>query len=493
MSKLLRLSGDGLSNSIRFMQDEPHSVSWVNLTDLWASQDRPWAHRPDLWAKRKDNKQVIDYVSDRLGYRAWKAIRGGGSMQGTFAPPEIALRYASSLSAKSYDWLYGVLSTMAGEDKARRRTIKLGDISLSVFQLATGAYRLSQTQVAEAIGKDESSFRKFLDSESPEALPYKGFESGKLPVEKSNKPINPIPIPLAIAYWTKEARGGNSIAFRLLAASAVEAIERRADKAFGVQRTEDEYNLRFKNVFEKLVEFFPDCAGYLGSTEPSGIENPMVLAERNLLKKMKRKFKSQLFHFPKHHFIRDFVFIASQTDDWHLTYNKGLPYPEGAAYKSGYPDLISQPSEICIDGEVKRVVLLFQGVDSIVDETHVKDCFYIRDYIEIVKKELNVDHALLFLVSPYGVTKYAAGCIKDSDDLRGCVGVITVKQLASFLIEKASLNKKDNIRLGKLRREFNHLVEYKMLSELDALSKVPVETKSLPSISVEQLDLFSFG
>lgn len=491
MAKLLRLSGDELDNDIRLMQDDQNSVEWVSLTDLWTSQGRPWAQRPDLWAKQESNKQLINHVSDRLGYRAWKAIRGG-SMQGTFAPPEVAIKYALSLSTKSYDWLYGVLGTMAGEDKARRRTIKLGDISLSVFQLAAGAYRLSQTQVAEAIGKDESSFREFLESKSPEALPYKDFESGKLSVEGSNKPINPIPVPLAIAYWTKEARVGNSIAFRLLAASAVEAIERRADKAFGVQRTEDEYNLRFKNVFEKLVEFFPDYADHLGSAQPAGVENPMVLAERQLLSKMRRQFKSQLFQFPKHRFIRDFVVLASQTDDWHLTYSKGLPYPEGAAHRSAYPDLISQPTEICIDGKDQRVVLLFQGVDSIVDETHIKNCFYIRDYIELVKKELDVDHALLFLVSPYGVTKYAAGCIKDSDDLRGCVGVITVKQLAGFLIEKASLNKKDNIRLGKLRNEFKHLVEYKMLSELDALSKSSIETKSLPSISVEQLKLFSF-
>jgi hypothetical protein len=43
--------------------------------------------------------------------------------------------------------------------------------------LPDGRYVLSQTQVAEAVGKTKVSFGDFLVSKSPEALPYKGFRS----------------------------------------------------------------------------------------------------------------------------------------------------------------------------------------------------------------------------------------------------------------------------------------------------------------------------
>jgi hypothetical protein len=457
---------------------------FVSVSDLWKSEGRPWAARPDLWLKQEENQRLVNDSSLRIGQPAWIALKGG-SIQGTFAAPEVAAKYASSLSLECSDWLCGVLDVVAGPQKARRRSILLGDIPLEVFQLPSGKYRLSQTQIAEAIGKDEANVRDFLKSKSPEALPYKDFTAEKIPVERERTRFNSIPIDIALAYWTKESYVGNSIAIRFLAASAKEAIERRADKAFGIHRTEEEYNFRFKNAFEKLVGFFPEYASVVDISQGSG---SLVLAEHDVLRKLKRKFSREMVQFSKQDFIRDFVLLGAETDDWHLTYQKGLSYPEGAANRNAYPDLITQPSECYVDGKIQRVVLLLQGVDTIVDENHIKDCFYLRDYIDVVKRQLQVDHALLFFVSPYGVTKYAAGCIKDSDDLRGCVGVITVKQLSRFLFEKASENKKDNIRVGRLRSRFKHLMDYKMLDELGELSQLPVQTKALPTL---QLDLFA--
>ncbi len=136
--------------------------------------------------------------------------------------------------------------------RAKRVEIELGDSKIEVFQLPNGEYKLSQTQVAEAVGKMESSFRRFLGSKALEALPYKGFRSAELPVEDNNNPIKAIPIKLAVAYWIKETIAGNAIAARLLAASADEAIQRRADTAFGIRRSEQEYNRSFKRTFEGL-------------------------------------------------------------------------------------------------------------------------------------------------------------------------------------------------------------------------------------------------
>jgi hypothetical protein len=123
---------------------------------------------------------------------------------------------------------------------AERTTIYLGSIPLEVFMLPDSQYVLSQTQVAEAVGKTKVSFGDFLVSKSPEALPYKGFRSKRTSIKGNNVQINIIPIDLAVAYWIKEAITGNATAARLLGACAAESIERRADSAFGVQRAEEE-------------------------------------------------------------------------------------------------------------------------------------------------------------------------------------------------------------------------------------------------------------
>ena len=65
--------------------------------------------------------------------------------------------------------------------EARSHLLNLKEIDnpLEVFQLPSGEYKLSQTQVAEAIGGLEANVRRFLASKSPEALPYKGFTPAK--------------------------------------------------------------------------------------------------------------------------------------------------------------------------------------------------------------------------------------------------------------------------------------------------------------------------
>jgi hypothetical protein len=135
---------------------------------------------------------------------------------------------------------------MTNTTRAKRASIKVGELELDIFMLPNGDYALSQTQVAEAVGNDEISYRHFLAGKSPQALPYKGFRSDKLAVEGNNRKINVVPIEIAIAFWTKEAIAKNVNAILLLSACAIEAIERRADKVFNQKRTEEEYNERLK-------------------------------------------------------------------------------------------------------------------------------------------------------------------------------------------------------------------------------------------------------
>jgi hypothetical protein len=130
--------------------------------------------------------------------------------------------------------------------RATRVTIELGSIPLDVFQLPDGKYKLSQTQSTEAVDKDEVSFRDFLKGKSPEALPYKEFKAEKWTVEGSQGKANLLSIEVTVAYWTKEAIAGNKKAIRILGACAIEAIERRADAAFGIQRSEEDYQAKMK-------------------------------------------------------------------------------------------------------------------------------------------------------------------------------------------------------------------------------------------------------
>jgi len=127
-----------------------------------------------------------------------------------------------------------------------RNVISMGDIPLDVFQLPDASYKLSQTQLAEAVDKKRQSVSDFLGSKSPEALPFKEFTCQKGKVEGEKTTVNLVPVEIASAYWVKEALAGNAKAIRILGACVAESIERRADKAFAIERKEEDYQKKMK-------------------------------------------------------------------------------------------------------------------------------------------------------------------------------------------------------------------------------------------------------
>lgn len=130
--------------------------------------------------------------------------------------------------------------------KAARATIFLGDIPLEVFQLPNGEYRLSQTGVGEAVKRSDKALRRFLQSNSAHAIPHKDYRPDRVGIVGTGGSFVAVPVNLAIAFWTKEAMSANVDAALLLGACAAEAIERRADAVFGVQRNEAEREERLK-------------------------------------------------------------------------------------------------------------------------------------------------------------------------------------------------------------------------------------------------------
>lgn len=129
--------------------------------------------------------------------------------------------------------------------KAKIASILLGKETILVLQMPDGSYCLSRTNVAKSVGKTRQSIANFLNGSSPEALPYKNFKPLKVKVERKRALEDAIPISLATAYWRYLDKKNVVEASALVDACMFESIERRADKAFGVNQTEEERNEKF--------------------------------------------------------------------------------------------------------------------------------------------------------------------------------------------------------------------------------------------------------
>lgn len=150
--------------------------------------------------------------------------------------------------------------------KAQRATILLGSVEVEVFMLPDGSYRLSQSQVLEIVGVNKNWISR-LQSSTPEifkALQSKGFsgysQSISISDESKARQAKTLSIDDARRIWGWFARKGNDTALDLLEAAAAEAIERRADAVFGIQRAEEERNeylatrMRGKQVHRQLTD-----------------------------------------------------------------------------------------------------------------------------------------------------------------------------------------------------------------------------------------------
>jgi len=344
--------------------------------------------------------------------------------------------------------------------KARRATIELGDRILQVFQLPDGEYGLSQTQVGELPGKDENYVRKFLGSKSPEALPYKNFTPVKLPVEGERTRINLIPIDLAIAFWTKEATAGNVEAARLLGACAVESIERRADKAFGIERTEVERNQRLVATFQRLGEYFPsgrDLISLPTATTPWNLDEYHEIAPL-----LSRDFKYGIPGQTHGDMVRQAILLAARTKNWRLRLEPEFHFLVLRRKNYRYPDLESDIFTVSIDGEEKRLIFLFDCKDPIVEEDDVKECVYDRKYLSLARRKYGVDYAFLILFAPFGASPYAQQYIQESlapEDSRA-IRIITVKQFFQFLNDRVAENMENSTKKASITKEINRFLNY---------------------------------
>jgi hypothetical protein len=147
---------------------------------------------------------------------------------------------------------------MTNEQKAIRQIIRIGSIEAEGFMLPDGSYRMSQSQAAEAIGEASTYALRFLRSNSPKALlgdSYTNYtpESFEVEIEgRGQTRINALPLEVVSVYWAWQSSKGNKKALALVVALLQETLERRFDDAFGVTRSESEYNQRLTDRTREL-------------------------------------------------------------------------------------------------------------------------------------------------------------------------------------------------------------------------------------------------
>jgi len=141
------------------------------------------------------------------------------------------------------------------------KTITLGSIELVVYRpTQTGAepvtfpggevYRLSKSQILDAIEVPRNWLSR-LPQHTPKALEVireKGFTGytlrASVQLERGATQADTLSVKDAVAVWGWFAKRQNDRACDILEACAQEAIERRADLAFGIFKTTEQYEQR---------------------------------------------------------------------------------------------------------------------------------------------------------------------------------------------------------------------------------------------------------
>ncbi len=203
--------------------------------------------------------------------------------------------------------------------KAIRATMMLGDTELEVFQKPGGDYVTNSTNLSNLLEITQKEIIiNYLSQELKARLCKhpKFLQMGeKLSVESVKVKINAIPIELVGLICSHYAKKGNKVAEAILEASLIEALERRADNAFNVLRTEEERNQRFVVRRDGILSrnFWTDCIQeYCKTHEVSEDYKKWIYANVSDMVNMalfgiKSKAVKEHYQLPKGISIRDYL------------------------------------------------------------------------------------------------------------------------------------------------------------------------------------------
>jgi hypothetical protein len=152
--------------------------------------------------------------------------------------------------------------------KAIRSTIQIAEIELEVFRLPDSSYALSQTQVAEAVGKTEASIRRFYVSKAGKALLDKGYITVDLAANVKTGFIKAVSLHLARGYWRKEDKAENLLASAIVEALMAESLETKCAIAFqSIKVVELEPGTKAKIEREAIAAYRATLFGGLSNGE----------------------------------------------------------------------------------------------------------------------------------------------------------------------------------------------------------------------------------
>jgi hypothetical protein len=183
--------------------------------------------------------------------------------------------------------------------KAIRASINLGDIELDVLQFPDGSYHLFINQLNEvlSIKASDSTGKKYVQPLIEANL----NQVNKASVEGIKSHLKTLSLDLVSQLVGIYARLGNQKCIAVCIASLAESLERRADAAFGVIRTEETrnnwFNLRMEQskIFRRsLTDAMRDREEATGEKAPYGFATIRIYRRCGLFDKY-QKFKKAGF------------------------------------------------------------------------------------------------------------------------------------------------------------------------------------------------------
>ncbi len=147
--------------------------------------------------------------------------------------------------------------------RATRTTVTIGSIQVDGFMLPDGSYRMSLSQAAQMVDLSARNAFDFLRSKAIKSLLGEDYtvsasqEAELVEIEsegdkRGQSRIRALPLEVVSAYWVWQSFKGNKKALGLVIAMVTETLERRFDRAFGVTRTEREWNDRLSDRIQQL-------------------------------------------------------------------------------------------------------------------------------------------------------------------------------------------------------------------------------------------------
>ena len=203
----------------------------------------------------------------------------------------------------------------------------------------------------------------------------------------------------------------------------------------------------------------------LSSTVRQGhleVASPFEAFYKQIERKLKGQYPNGGIHgFSKEDIREKLAALSTYTENLKFNSQKQINFPVGDGERARYPDLTSSPFEVLVDGESRKVVFMLQISDLIVRYKDVEEAVC-RRYIETAKEHHQCDYAFLFLVSPFGANPEAKKHIESTipDDVKGSIGVMTVKQVAHLLRDQAWRERDHGPTKGRINTEFSDILDY---------------------------------